>query len=849
LPEGFQETIVLGGLDQPVAVEFSSDGRVFVAEKSGLVKVFDDLSDATPAIFADLRTQVHNYWDQGLLALALDRDFPTRPYIYVLYTLDAAVGGTPPRWNDDCPTPPGPLADGCVVGGRLSRLEASGSVMVGVEQILIEDWCQQYPSHSVGALAFGPDGALYVSAGEGASFGFVDWGQEGNPVNPCGDPGGSNPTPPTAEGGALRSQDLRTMGDPVTFDGAILRLNPDSGAGLPDNPLFGGAEGDDRVIAYGLRNPFRFAVRPGTDEIWIGDVGSRYWEEINLVGDTNDLVVENFGWPCYEGVDPQPGFAAADLEICENLYATPSAVTPPVFRYSRNEKVVPGESCPMGNAALAGLAFYPGGNYPPEYEGALFFADYVRDCIWVMFKDVNGNLDPTTRTTFLSGAANPVNLTRGPGGDLFYVDFDAGTIRRIQYFSENQPPLAGLQASPTSGPAPLQVDFDGSGSSDPNPGDSITYAWDLDGDGDHDDATGVNPLYTYTELGIYTVSLRVTDNHGATGTASILIQVANTPPTATILTPSPSTTWSVGEVIAFSGSASDFQDGTLPASALSWTLVLHHCATPTLCHPHPLVDYPGVSGGSFSAPGHEYPSTLELRLVATDSGGLRDEEAILLYPNSVELTFESNPAGLELVVGEVRQAAPFTRTAIVGSTISIGAPSPQSAGETVYEFVSWSDGGPQAHNLTAGTTPAAYTATFVALFPDLVLSPTGWDFGPVRLWSSSPPLPFTLANQGNAPLQITAATLEGRQSSQFRLDCLSWPLTLAAGEEIQCRATFRPTATGKQVATLVVHSNDPDQPRISAPLLGFGQRWTGVPQARPVRSPASRAERATVDRR
>ena len=171
-----------------------ADGRVFVAEKSGLIKVFANLSDTTPTVFADLRTNVHNFWDRGLLGLELHPDFPTTPYVYVLYSLDAPIGGVAPRWGvagmttDPCPTPPGATADGCVVGARLSRLTASGNAAVGPEIIFLEDWCQQYPSHSIGSLAFGSDGALYVSGGDGASFNFVDYGQDGGPVNPCGDP-------------------------------------------------------------------------------------------------------------------------------------------------------------------------------------------------------------------------------------------------------------------------------------------------------------------------------------------------------------------------------------------------------------------------------------------------------------------------------------------------------------------------------------------------------------------------------------------------------------------------------------------------------------------------------------
>jgi Glucose / Sorbosone dehydrogenase len=265
-----------------------------------VIKVFDSLTDTTADVFADLNVNVHNFWDRGLLGMTLAPNFPTNPYVYVLYTYDHVLApssstprwGTPGVYSDPCPAPPGATADGCVVSGRLSRLQAAGNAMTGSEQVLVEDCCQQYPSHSVGTVRFGRDGALYASAGDGASFNFADWGQDGSPVNPCGDPPGPPGTtlsPPTAEGGALRSQDLRTTSDPVSLDGSIIRVDPATGAGLPNNPLAASSDPNaKRIIAHGLRNPFRFTQRPGTDELWIGDVGWNDWEEINRVVDSTD---------------------------------------------------------------------------------------------------------------------------------------------------------------------------------------------------------------------------------------------------------------------------------------------------------------------------------------------------------------------------------------------------------------------------------------------------------------------------------------------------------------------------------------------------------------------------------
>jgi glucose/arabinose dehydrogenase len=713
-PKGFRDSAVLSGLTAPTAVRFSADGRIFVAEKSGVIRVFDNLNDTTPTVFADLRTNVHNYWDRGLLGLALDPEFPAVPYVYVLYTYDGPIGGAAPRWgvagatDDGCPDPPGGTANGCTVSGRLSRLRAAGNQMTGSEQVLVEGWFQQFPSHSMGSIAFGADNALYASAGDGASWQFTDYGQKGNPGGDPPVPVGGTQTPPTAQGGSLRAQDLRTPGDPVGLNGSVIRVDRTNGAALPDNPFFSNSDPNARrIIAYGFRNPFRITVRPGTRELWVGDVGWTTFDEINRIPDPAATAVLNFGWPCYEGNARQPGWDAAGLTICEDLYLEPGAVTPPYFQYRQGAPIISGESCGYVDAAISGLAFYQGGSYPAKYKGALFFADYTRNCVWVMPPGANGDPDPARVATFLSGAQFPVDLQTGPDGDLFYPDFVHGTIRRISYVGTV--PIAKVKATPPAGAAPLTVTFDGGNSFDPE-GSPLTYAWDLDGDGQFDDSSASTVQKTFDTTGTYTVTLKVTDDTKMSGTESVEITVGN--PQPVIDTPSATLTWRVGQVISFSGHATDGEDGPLAPARLQWLLIMHHCSTPASCHRHNIQGYSGVSAGTFTAPDHEYPSFLELQLTATDSDGLTATTAVTLHPQTVDLTFTSSPPGMQLGLNAETLRTPRSSTVIVGSNSTLSAPSPQTVAGVRYVFVSWSDGGAPTHIITAGTTPISYTAVF-----------------------------------------------------------------------------------------------------------------------------------------
>lgn len=181
---------------------------------------------------------------------------------------------------------------------------------------------------------------------------------------------------------------------------------------------------------------------------------------------------------------------------------------------------------------------------------------------------------------------------------------------------------------------------------------------------------------------------------------------------------------------AFSGAATDAEDGTLPAANLTWDVVLQHCARTNTadCSAHTVQSFAGVSSGSFTAPDHDWPSYLELRLTAKDSSGATGTTEVDLQPETVDLTFATSPSGLSLVVGGDTPTTPHTRTFIVGAGTAIGATSPQTLDGTTYVFSSWSQGGEANQTLTVPSVPTTYTATYAAQpdSPTISLTPTGY---------------------------------------------------------------------------------------------------------------------------
>ncbi len=750
---GFSDVTVFTGFTEPDKVQFAADGRVFVAEKGGLIKVFSSLGATTPTIYADLRSEVDDYWDRGLLGFALSPNFLTDHTFYVQYGYDhnpvADLPGhpypnAPTSWNDACPSPPngpGPTTDGCTILGRISKFTVAPapgtSLGPGNETLLLQGWCQQYPSHSNDDLWVGPDGFLYSTAGEGASFNGPDYGQLGGttnplvtPVNPCGDPPagvGTADTIPSAEGGALRSQSIRRNEGQgaALLNGALLRIDPTTGNGVPGNPFYtgSGSTNQSRILAYGLRNPFRFTFQPAKNTVWIGDVGDGTWEEVDRLALPATSNTNDFGWPCNEGAGAHPGWPSG-ITACTTL----NNAVAPYYTYNHGNLIANETNCPTSNgSSISGMAFYSGTAYPAQYQGALFFGDHTRSCIWAMLPGANGDPNKATIKVIVNGAAQPVDIEVGPNGDLFYMRYDAGELHRLTYGS----PQAIIKADKTSGPAPLTVNFDGSTSSSPIGATPLTYSWSFSG-GQCSSTTAAKPTCTFA-AGTYQVRLTVKDTNGASNLSPVTtITSGGSPPTAFIDTidgaapPAQPTLdgssnppavrpgnvpafYAVNDTISFAGHATDPQAGTLPAADLTWVMRIFHC--PSACHTHD-VQTIGGSGGSIPAPDHPYPSLLWIQLTATNAQGLSSSASVYLYPKTSTFTLTTVPAGLTLGAGTTSGTGPYQATFLLGGNVTLSAPSPQALGANVYTFSAWSDGGAATHGVIASTATASYTASY-----------------------------------------------------------------------------------------------------------------------------------------
>lgn len=447
---------VAGGLNQPINLEIAParPGIGYVAQKGGLIRTVDLATGADLGDFVDLSRKVNETVDRGLLDIALHPDFLNTPYVYAFYVVDPPglttaeldqnfnryahlVRFTADSSKGYLEAIPG--SEVVLLGNTgMSRADISGGGLViysrpeyssrpSSEQTLnpnnqvpvVNGFKQNYikvdaASHAGGALAFGPDGMLYVSTGDGTSPGYAD----------------------------PRSPHVQSLD---SLSGKILRIDPVTGEGLTDNPFYSAGmsleSNKAKVWQFGLRNPFSMGF-DDDGRLFISDTGWNKYEEIN-----SGSPGANFGWPWYEG---GPGGTSVKTSGYQNIagaaafYAAVEngtiQVAAPYASFGHAE-AVPGYK---NQAITAGSVIYDGNRYPAAFADDFFFTNFSEGHIFTIDTD---NRQDVKYVAKAPGLFAPAHFMQGPDGFVYYVDLagatgapDAGSIGRLLITEKGPPP-------------------------------------------------------------------------------------------------------------------------------------------------------------------------------------------------------------------------------------------------------------------------------------------------------------------------------------------------------------------------------------------------------------------------
>lgn len=520
----FTKKILDENLNEPMELAVLPGQDILFIERKGAIKYYDRQAGKVDVI---TQMPVHTVHEDGLLGLALDPDYENNHWIYLFYS---PKGDLPKQ--------------------HVSRFVFKDRELdMNSEKVLLEIPTQRDECcHSAGSLEFGPEGLLYISVGDNtnphASDGF----------SPSDERPGRSPW--DAQKSSANTQDLR---------GKVLRIRPlpDGTYEIPDGNLFpkDGSEGRPEIYVMGCRNPFRISIDDHSGYLYWGDVGPDAGEDSQDRGPRGHDEVNQarkpgfFGWPyfvadnkAYHDYDFDAKQSGPAYDPQKPLNASPNntgaRVLPPAqkaFIYypyaASGEFPLVGEG---GRNAMAGPVFHLGDfpassqRFPAYYDGKLFTYDWMRG--WIMAVTMNEQGDFVMMERFLPSMKfnNPVDMTLGPDGDLYLLEYGTNWFRQnedarlvhIQYTAGNRRPVATFSVSQQYGAAPMEMVFDPAGTMDFD-GDELKYSWKLNGESFSEARM---PSLTLETPGTYTVELVVIDPSGETSTHEQSLYVGNALP-------------------------------------------------------------------------------------------------------------------------------------------------------------------------------------------------------------------------------------------------------------------------------------------------------------------------------
>lgn len=707
----YERVTLSRNVGEPIDLAVLPDSRVLHTTRNGQVRLTDPSLGTTSVVNT---IDVYSNSEDGLQTITLDPGFETNKWVYLYYA--PRVMAAPYPTTTAAGSAPNTLPAGADASywnqwlgyNQLSRFkwdEATDSLDLSTQQDIIRVEVQRGQCcHVAGDVAFDKDGNLLLATGDNTPAGTPG----ANGMAPMNDRVGYNPGL-DARRGAGNTNDLR---------GKILRIDvqDDGTYTIPAGNLFapGTANARPEIFAMGLRNPFRIDADPVTGAITWGDYGpdagtaNPQRGPMGYVEWQSTTVALNGGWPFCHG--PNANYNDWDYELLvpgewydcggtlvnnspynTGLSTLPSATAPQLY-YGDQPTHQPwpefgsGGQGPMGGPTYRYDEENPATTkFPAYWDGKSFMGEFSRDRVFVYTQD-----DPDGEVTriqdFLPNAAlnaagmppwdNVMDLEFGPDGSLYVLDYGDGFFRpnpdaglyRVDYVEGTKGPRVDLEASVTSGQAPLAVAFDASGSTHPD-GLALSFAWDVEGDGTFTPGTATTS-HTYTEDGQYAARVQVTDSAGRVSLASVTITVGNTAPVIEIVTPVDGSFTDWGDIVEFEVKVTDAEDEVIDCSRVLWSYGLGHDNT----HTHPLFTGTGCTAQIETSreAGHGETENIYGQIGAsyTDGGGevapaLSSDDVALLNPR--ELQAEHNDARTDgVTVVDDPSAAAFRKLTDLG---------------------------------------------------------------------------------------------------------------------------------------------------------------------------------------
>ncbi|QGQ98964.1 carbohydrate-binding protein [Paenibacillus psychroresistens] len=580
----YQKQELISAVQAPMGFDFAPDGRMFLIEIGGRVRVYSPKTEVTKTAVT-LKTVSGN--EQGLLGIALDPNFAANNWLYLYYS---PAGAT----EED----------------RISRFTVSGdTIELASEKLLLSVPTQRAECcHHAGDLEFSADGNLYLSTGDNSN------------------PFASDGFAPLDEGAGRSAWDSqKSSANKNDLRGKILRIRPqaDGTYTIPSGNLFTDGSGKPEIYIMGARNPFRLTVSPYDNTLYWGEVGPdagadnllrgrKGYDEINQA-----KTAGNYGWPyCiannkayvdYDFAAHKSGVAFnCDVPLNNSPNNTGGQSLPAAqnaliyYPYGKSIEFPEMTDGTGRTAAVASVYKFDEANtnvfkLPAYLDKSLIIYDFSRQWFKEVKLDDKGDLLKINPFLTNLNFDHPIYAKVAKDGNLYIAEYGSGgadgKISQVIYTGGggNLAPTIEASADKTSGLAPLLVTFNTKGTVDMN-GDRITYAWDFDNNGTTD-STIPNPSNSYAKNGNYKAKLTVTDSRDEAASMTIPITVGNNAPVVTITTPSAGGFFTWGDTLNYTISVTDAEDATIDCSKVKVTPALGHDE-----HSHPDATQTGCTG-------------------------------------------------------------------------------------------------------------------------------------------------------------------------------------------------------------------------------------------------------------